>query len=181
MSPPTALPERHSSIQLAENFYQPRLAQATNEEAIEATYYRAGALLDIDQDERLAYMESDEWGFSTDHLRQVNRVMDAFLDDAACQEIRNLAKEYLDEGKAPLGIAGRWLTGEKYERLQELLDATDVPDPLLVACYARLEVHEVGQAAYLLAENRTLPQPDFASFHQTAEEIETDLRFVNAV
>ena len=44
---------------------------------------RAEALLRTDPDERLAHMESPEWGFSADHLRQVNRVMDAFLDGAA--------------------------------------------------------------------------------------------------
>ena len=181
MNSPTVLLEPQSQAQSAEKFYQPRQAQATKEEAIEATYYRAGALLDIDTDERLAYMESAEWGFSTDHLRQVNRVMVGSLDDIARQEIRNLAKRCLEGGISPLGIAGQWLTGEKYERLQELLGTTEVPDPLLVACYAWLEVHEVGQAAYLLAENRTLSQPDFTRFHQTDEEIEADLRFINAV
>ena len=182
MSPsPTALLERHSPIQWAEKFYQPSEAPATREEATKAARYRAEALLGTDADERLVHMESEEWGFSTDHLRQVNRVMDDFLDDTARQKIRNLASECLEEGESPLGIAGLWLTEEKYGRLVESLDTTEVPDPLLVACYAWLDVHEIGQAAYLLTENRNLPQPDFTDFHHDAEEIEADLRFVNAV
>ena len=107
--------------------------------------------------------------------------MDDFLDDTARQEIRNLASECLEDGESSLGIAGLWFAEEKYERLVELLDVTEVPDPLLIACYAWLEVHEMGQAAYLLAENRKLPRGDFTNFHQDAEEIEPDLRFVNAV
>ncbi len=74
-----------------------------------------------------------------------------------------------------------WFTEERYDRLRELLDATEVPDQLLVACYAWLEVHELAQAAYLLAKNRRLPQPDFSNFGQTPEEIEGDLRSVDAV
>lgn len=181
MSPATALLEQHSLIQWAEKFYKPDESPANKEAASQAARYRAEALLGTDADERLVYMESEEWGFSTDHLRQVNRVMDDFLDDTARQEIRNLASECLEGDGSSLDIAGLWFTEEKYERLLELLDATEVPDPLLVACYAWLEAHEMGQAAYLLAENRKLPQPDFTNFHQDAEEIEADLRFVNAV
>ena len=52
--------------------------------------HRAEALFSMDPDERLAYMESPEWGFSADHLRQVNHVMDAFLDVGARREVRRL-------------------------------------------------------------------------------------------
>ena len=78
-------------------------------------------------------------------------------------------------------LAGQWFTEARYDRLRELLDATEVPDRLLVACYAWLEVHELAQAAYLLAKNRRLRQPDFSNFSQTPEEIEGDLRSVDAV
>ena len=50
-----------------------------------------------------------------------------------------------------------------------------------MACYAWLEVHDLAQAAYLLAQNRKLPQPDFRNFMQTPDEMEGDLRSVNAV
>ena len=51
----------------------------------------------------------------------------------------------------------------------------------MVACYAWLEVHELAQAAYLLVKNCRLSRPDFSNFSQTPEEIEGDLRFVDAV
>ena len=56
-----------------------------------------------------------------------------------------------------------------------------MPDQLLVACHVWLEAHELAQAVYMLAKNRRLPPPDFSNFSQTAEEIEGDLRFVDAV
>lgn len=120
-------------------------------------------------------------GFRNDHLRQVNRVMDAFLDGAARQDVRRLAAQCLEEDGSPHHVVGQWFTEARCDRLRDLLNATEVPDHLLVACYAWLEVHELAQAAYLLAKNRRLPQPDFSNFSQTPEEIEGDLRFVDAV
>ena len=58
------------------------------------------------------------------------------------------------------------------ERCGGLLGTTEAPDRLLVACYARLEVHELAQAAYLLAQNRKLPQPDFSNFSQTPDRFD---------
>jgi hypothetical protein len=99
----------------------------------------------------------------------------------ARREVRRLAAQCLAEDVSPHRIAGRWFTEERFDELRDLLDTTDVPDQLLVACYAWLEVHELAQAAYLLAQNRKLPQPDFSNFSQTPDEIEGDLRFINAV
>ena len=169
------------SLRWAEKFRPSDGAPTTKEAAIAAARHRAEALLRTDPDERLAYMESPEWSFSVDHLGQVNRVIDVFLDAAARQEVRRLAAQFLEEDGSPHNVAGQWFTEERYDRLRELLDATEVPDQLLVACYAWLEVHELAQAAYLLAKNRRLPQPDFSNFSQTPEEIEGDLRFVDAL
>ena len=126
-------------------------------------------------------MESPEWSFSADDLRKVNRMMDAFLDGAARREVRRLAAQCLEEDGSPHSVAGQWFTEARCDRLRNLLNATDVPDQMLVACYAWLEVHELAQAAYLLAKNRRLLQPDFSSFSQTPKEIEGDLRFAGAV
>lgn len=169
------------SLQWAEKFYPSDGALVTKAAAIAAARHRAEALLRTDLDERLAYMESPEWNFSVDDLGQVNRVMDAFLDATARREVRRLAAQYLGEDDSPHNVAGHWFTEEHYDRLRELLDATEVPDQLLVACYAWLEVHELAQAAYLLAKNRRLPQPDFSNFSQTPEEIAGDLRSVDVV
>ena len=181
MTIPATMLEPSVSLWWAEKFHPSDGAPTTRETAIAAARHRAEALLRTDPDERLAYMETPEWGFSVDHLGQVNRVMDAFLDATARREVRRLAVQCLGEDDSPHNVAGQWFTEERYERLRELLDATEVPDQLLVACYAWLEIHELARAAYLLAKNRRLPQPDFSNFSQTPEEIEGDLRFVDAV
>ncbi len=181
MTLPATLFEPNAVLPWAERFYTSAGAQVTKEAATGAVRQRVEALFHTDPDERLAYMESAEWNFSVDHLRQVNRVMDEFLDGSARREVRRLAAQCLDEDGSPYSIAGQWFTDEKHYQLHELLDATEVPDQLLVACYAWLEVHELAQAAYLLAKNRRLPQPDFSRFSQTPEETEADLRSVDAV
>ena len=181
MTIPATMLEPSASLRWAEKFLSSDGAPATRETAVAAARQRAEALLCTDPDERLTHMESPEWGFSTDHLRQVNRVMDAFLDAAGRREVRRLAAQCLGEDGSPHHVAGQWFTEGRYDRLRELLDETEVPDRLLVACYAWLEVHELAQAAYLLAQNCRLPQPDFSNFSQTPEEIEGDLHFVDAV
>ncbi len=59
--------------------------------------------------------------------------MDTFINLEARQEIRQLATQRTTEEQERHSIAIQWFTKEKYDRLQELLDATDVPDQLLVA------------------------------------------------
>ena len=181
MTLPATMLEPSATPWWAEKFFPTSGAPLKRVEALAAARYRAEALFHADPDERLAYMESPEWGFSADHLRQVNDVMDKFLDVTARREVRRLAAQCLAEDGSPHGIAGQWFTDGKFDELRDLLETTDVPDRLLVACYAWLEVHELAQAAYLLAKNRKLPQPDFTNFSQTPEEIEGDLRSINAV
>ena len=181
MTLPATMLERSATPWWAEKFYPTSGVPVTKEEVLAAARHRAEALFRTDADERLAYMESPEWGFSTDRLRQVNGVMDKFLDVTARREVRRLAAQCLEEDGSPHDVAGRWFTEEKFDELRDLLDTTEVPDQLLVACYAWLEVHELAQAAYLLAQNRKLPQPDFSNFSQTPDEIEGDLRFLDAV
>ena len=150
-------------------------------EALVAARHRAEAMCHTDADERLAYMESPDWGFSADDLRQVNGVMDRFPDVTARRELRQLAARCMEEEVSPHDIGVRWFTEERFDELRDLLDTTEVPDQLLVACYVWLEVHELAQAAHLLALNRKLPQPDFTNFSQTPDEIEGDLRIIDAV
>lgn len=181
MTLPATMLERSATPSWAEMFFPVSGAPVKRTEALAAARHRAEALCHTDADERLAYMESPEWGFSADHLRQVNGVMDEFLDVSARRELRRLAAQCLDEDSSPHDMAGRWFTEERFDELRDLLGTTEVPDQLLVACYAWLEVHELAQAAYLLARNRKLPQPDFSNFSQTPDEMEGDLRFINAV
>ena len=181
MTLPATMLEPSDAPWWAERFFPVSGAPVQRTEALAAARHRAEALFHTDADERLAYMESTEWGFSTDHLRQVNGVMDEFLDVTARRELRRRAARCLEEDGSPHDIAGRWFTEERFDELRDLLETTDVPDRLLVACYVWLEVHELAQTAYLLAQNRKLPQPDFSNFSQTPDEIEGDLRFINAV
>ena len=181
MTLPATMLEPSATPSWAERFFPVSGAPAKRVEALAAARHRAEALFHTDADERLAYMESPEWSFSVDHLRQVNGVMDKFLDVSARREMRQIAAQCLAEDGSPHNVAGRWFTEARFDELRDLLDTTDVPDQLLVACYAWLEVHELAQAAYLLAQNRKLPQPDFSNFSQTPDEMEGDLRFINAV
>ena len=181
MTLPATLLEPSALLPWAERFHTSAGVPVTKEAATAAARHRAEALFHTDPDERLAYMESAEWNFSVDHLRQVTRVMDELLDVSARREVRRLAAQRLETDGSPHTVAGQWFTDERYDQLHELLDTTEVPDQLLVACYAWLEVHELAQAAYLLAKNHRLRQPDFSSFSQTPEEIEGDLRSVDAV
>ena len=144
MTIPATLLEPSAAIPWAERFHPSDGETVTREEATAAAHHRADALFSTDPDESLAYMESPEWNFSVEHLRQVNCVMNEFLDATARREVRRLAAQCLEEDDSPYGIAGQWFTDEKYDHLRELLDTTEVPDQLLVACYAWLEVHELA-------------------------------------
>ena len=137
------------------------------------------ALLQVDPDDRLALLESPPWNFTTDHLRQVNGVFDKLLDAPARAQIRDLVAQGAPEGASPDTIAKQWFMEIGYNRLLELLDETDLPDRMVVACCAWLEIQDVSHGAHHLHQIRTMPKPDFTDFKQTPEEREADLRFAN--
>ena len=165
MSIYTAQPIPTDVFQWAEKFYKVKAGTGTVETgaALQAAKLRADALMRVDSDERLSVLESGEWKFDADHLKQVNRVIDEFLDNSARSQIRQLADRSRQEGQPPHSTTGQWFTEEQYDRLRRLLDQTDVPDQLLVACYVWLEAHEFAQAA-LPAERE--PYPATARFRQ---------------
>lgn len=167
--------------QRAEQIYTLGQPQRRSEAAIAAAEARLGALVRIDPDDRLSYLMSDSWGFNTDHIRQVNRVVDEFLDTIAKREIRRIAAQMLSADKSPEAIVDQWFTEKQRDRLDRFLDGTEVPDRLMVACYAWLEAHGAAEAARLLHLHRRRPRPDFDRFAQTPEERAEDLRSVNAV
>ena len=142
---------------------------------------RWNALTRTDPDYRLTLLMSDDWGFNTDHIRQVNRVLDEFLDTSSKREIRRIAAQVLAAEKSPQDIVDQWFTDEQRHRLRRLVDDMEVPDKLMVAFYARLEVHKAAEAAYLLQMHRGRPRPDFDSIFRTPEERADDLRWANAV
>ena len=147
--------------------------------ATEDSRERIKALLQVDPDDRLALLESPPWNFTTDHLNQVNGVFEKLLDAPARAQIRDLVAQGAPEGASPDTIAKQWFMEKGCNRLLELLDETDLPDRMVVACCAWLEIHDVSHGAHLLHQSRTMPKPDFANFEQTSEEREADLRFAN--
>ena len=163
----------------AEHFLSAPSSPEARKCALEDSRERIEDLLQVDPDDRLALLESPPWSFSTDHLRQVNRVFDELLDAPARAQIRDLVAQDAPEAASPDTIAKQWFIEKGCNRLLELLDETDLPDRMVVACCAWLEIHGVTHGAHLLHNSRTMPKPDFANFKQTPEEREADLRFAN--
>ena len=120
------------------------------------------------------------WSFSTDHLRQVNRSLQR-APGCPCESPnqRPCCPSASPEGASPDTIAKQWFIDKGCNRLLELLDETDLPDRMVVACCAWLETRDVSHGAHLLHHSRTMPKHDFADFKQTPEEREADLRFAN--
>ena len=180
MTTSEAQPSPMDALPGAEQFFAAPASPKVRNQALEAAKKRTEALLQVDPDYRLALLESPPWNFTTDHLRQVNRVLDEFLDAASRGQIRDLAAQCAEKETSPDATAKQWFTEMGCSRLLQLLDQTDLPDRMIVACCAWLETHDVSHGAYLLHQSRTMPQTGFADFKQTPEEQEADLRFVNA-
>ena len=163
-----------------------RFQYRSNDEAgtlppMQAVSRLAEALMSAAADDRLASMQCPEWSFTTDHIGQVHHVMEQFLSPPERRELRNLTKSFVSEQRDPAGIVQEWFTDERCQILKDLLNKTDVPDPLLVACYAWLEVHDAAQAAYLIHTNRSLPRPDFSKIVLSPEEEAGDIRFAQSI
>ena len=163
----------------AEHFLAPPISPEERKYAPEDSRERIEALLQVDPDYRLALLESPPWNFTTVHLTQVNRVFDELLDAPARAHIGDLVAQGAPEAASSGTIAKQWFIEKGCNRLLQLLDETDLPDRMVVACCAWLEIHDVTHGAHLLHNSRTTPKPDFANFKQTPEEREADLRFAN--
>ena len=166
-------------IHWAENMLSsPPLSMA---EVTLAARIRWEALTQADSEDRLTLLMSGEWGFNTDHIRQVNSILEEFLGTSSKRQIRQLAGQAVDAGQFPQAVAEKWFTGEQRDRLRGLVGSTEVPDKPIVMLYACLEVHKAAEAAYLLQKHRRQPRPDFDSVVRTPEERADDLRWANAV
>ncbi len=181
MSTSTAQFDPALNRQRAEKIYMLGQHMRGAETALAATEARLGALVRIEPDHRLSCLMSDPWGFNTNHIRQVNRVVDEFLDTISRREIRRIAAQALSADKSPQAILDQWFTEEQRGRLRGFLDNTEVPDRLMMACYAWLEALRAAEAARLLHLHHSRPRPDFDGFTQTPEERAEDLRSVNTV
>ena len=171
--------ENPSATAWAEKFRNSQDTSASKRDAREAVQLRTELLLKTDPDERLSLLESTEWQFDEEHLRQVNTVLESFIDASARRQLRQMAKQCLEHGNDPFTIAHKWLTEEKYETLGHMVSQTTVPDRLMTFCYAWLELQEKVMAIYALENYRRMPQPDFENFEHTPEDHEADHRFTN--
>ena len=163
----------------AEKFQNSQGVSSAKNDSREAVRLRTEFLLARDPDDRLPLLESAEWEFNEEHLRQVNYVVKTLIDAHARRQLKKMANQCLDSGNSPFTMVHRWLTKEKYETLGQLVSQTTVPDHLMIFCYAWLEVYETAMAVYVLEGHRRKPKPDFENFEQTAEEHEGDRRFAN--
>ena len=168
-----------SATAWAEKFRNGQETSASKEDAREAVRLRTELLLKTDPDDRLSLLESPEWKFDEEHLRQVNTVVETLIDASARRQLREMAEQCLDHGDDPFTIVHKWLTEEKYETLGHMVSETTVPDHLMIFCYAWLEAYETAMAIYVLEAHRRMPKPDFENFEQTAEEHEADRRFAS--
>ncbi len=168
-----------SATAWAERFCNSQESSTPKGDTKEAVRLRTELLLGTNPDDRLSLLESPDWEFSEEHLRQVNRVVETFIDASAKRQMKEMAKHCLDSQDNPFTIVHKWLTEEKCETLGHMVSQTTVPDHLITFCYAWLEVYETAMTAYMLEGHRRMPKPDFENFEQTAEEHEGDRRFAS--
>ena len=171
--------ENPSATAWAERFGNSQQASNSKDDAKEAVRLRTELLLETDPDDRLSLLVSQEWMFEEKHLREVNDLVDRFIDSAAKQELRPMANLCLTEGRDPMTIVHEWLTEKRAEALGQMVSETAVPDQLMVFCYTWLEVYEITLGIYIVEKLGRLPKPDFEHFEQTEEQHEADRRFAN--
>ena len=139
----------------------------------------AVSVLMTDSDERLDYLASVNPALTENHLEQMVKTTDRWLDDDAMNRLRAIARRCFDDRADPQNMIVEWNFPEEIERLVALLLETSIPDKTLSLCYAVSAAYDTLYAAYFIHGDRQRRQADFSSIEQTAEEIAEDLRFVN--
>lgn len=163
----------------AERLRNSQDTSTSKREVKEGVRHRTELLLETDPDDRLSLLESPEWEFNEEHLRQVNTILATLVDASARRRIREIAEDCLKSQDAPFTIVHRWLTEEKWETLGHMVSQATVPDRLMAFCYAWLEVYETAMAIYVLECHRKMPRPDFENFEPSPEQHESDRRFAS--
>ena len=161
----------------AEKFRNSQQDSTCGRDAEDAIRFRTELLLETDPDDLLSLLASPQWAFDDGHLRQVNDVLDAFINARARQQLKEVANRCLDSQDDPFTVLQDWLNEEKSETLGQMINAITVPDRLITFCYAWLEVYEIARAIYTLERHRRMPALDFENWEHTAEEHESDRRF----
>ena len=139
----------------------------------------AVSVLTTDSDERLDFLTSVNPALTENHLEQIVRTTDLWLDDEAMNRIRAIARRSFDDQTNPQDMIIEWNSPEEIERRVALLSETSIPDKTLSLCYTISAAYDKLYAAYFIHGDREKRQADFSSIEQTGEEIAEDLRFVN--
>lgn len=139
----------------------------------------AVSVLHTDSDERLDFLMAVNPALTENHLEQIVRTTDLWLDDEAMNRIRAIARRCFDDQTNPQDMIIEWNSPEEIERLVALLSETSMPDKTLSLCYTISAAYDKLFAAYFIHGDRENRQVDFSSIEQSAEEIAEDLRFVN--
>lgn len=148
--------------------------------AIELAGKYISELREKDSDERLDYIPAANPAVTEEHLGQLVLATENWLDTGARKRIRAIAREFVGRRREPHEVLPYWLTEEEFERFDSALRKTEFPDQIIATCYAVCQAHDLAHAAYFIQQDRMFPQVDFTKIEQTPEEIEADLRFVNA-
>ena len=154
--------------------------QSLESEVEELAIHHLAGLRNTDPDERLDYINYANPALTEDHLCQIVQVTDEWLTGESRDRMRSIARQFVTNQRDPRGILLDWLTDEGLVKLQSRLADLEFPDPILATCYALCEADGVGHAAYFIHQDRIHPQMDLANIEQSQEEIDDDLRFVDA-
>ena len=139
----------------------------------------AVSVLTTDSDERLDFLISVNPALTENHLEQIVRTTELWLDDEAMNRIRAIARRCFDDQTNPQDMITEWNSSAEIEQLVALLSETSIPDKTLSMCYTISAAYDKLFAAYFIHGDRKSRRVDFSSVEQSAEEIAEDLRFVN--
>ena len=139
-----------------------------------------GALMETDSDQRLDYILSAVSDVTEHDVNQLAEVTYQWLDGKARDHIRVIAQQNAETGNGPADVLLQCFNEENLQGFYDLLTERKFPDPVIAACYALCEANGVAHAAYLIHRVRMSPPLDVSKIEQTPDEIEDDLRFINA-
>ena len=137
-------------------------------------------LRDIDADDRVDYLLRANSALTEEHLKEIVKATDQWLDNEARDRLRNIASDFAKRQQGPSAGFLKWLTNQELARMENLLVGKECPDPILAMCYALFEARAVAHATYFIQQDRHYPQRDSNEIEQSHEEIKGDLEFVNA-
>ena len=140
----------------------------------------AVSLLTMEPEQRLDSLGLVNPALTENHLDEIARKTEEWLDSEARERIRTKAIECYEMKSDPKLIVINWNTEMEVERLVELLVKTSIPDKNLAICYAMARATEICMATFTIHAERQKRSTEPDTITQTPDEIAADLRFANA-